>query len=142
MFEEAVSIAASFACTVRTQESLLDLLFVGAQAYCFTVGRGVGQTDQLLEILASVRPCTNRPFSTLESLVLRHVEQVSGCICVLLAWDEERRELVKKMRIMGIPLLVLVVTEAQAPTIEAREMGPEVFRHIPVGKAAEILAQL
>ena len=28
-FEEAVSVAASFACTVGTQESLLDLLFVG-----------------------------------------------------------------------------------------------------------------
>ena len=28
-FEEAVSVAASFACTVLTQESLLDLLFVG-----------------------------------------------------------------------------------------------------------------
>src|SRR6185503_17667402 len=31
-FEEAVSIAASFACTVETQESLLDLLFVGPKA--------------------------------------------------------------------------------------------------------------
>ena len=30
IFEEAVSVAASFACTVLTQESLLDLLFVGA----------------------------------------------------------------------------------------------------------------
>jgi uncharacterized protein (DUF58 family) len=29
ILEEAVSVAASFACTVLTQESLLDLLFVG-----------------------------------------------------------------------------------------------------------------
>ena len=40
-FEEAVSVAASFACSIQTQESLLDLLFVGPQAYCFTAGRGL-----------------------------------------------------------------------------------------------------
>lgn len=53
MFEEAVSVAASFACTLRNQESL-DLMFVGAKAFLFTAGRGVAHTDQLLEILAGV----------------------------------------------------------------------------------------
>ncbi len=57
VFEEAVSVAASFACTVLTQESLLDLLFVGPEAYCFTAGRGLAHADQMLEILASVQPC-------------------------------------------------------------------------------------
>jgi hypothetical protein len=57
VFEEAVSVAASFACTLPTQESLLDLLFVGPQAYCFTAGRGLAHADQMLEILASVRAC-------------------------------------------------------------------------------------
>ncbi|MGH8024685.1 MAG: DUF58 domain-containing protein, partial [Limisphaerales bacterium] len=31
-FEEAVSLASSFASAIRTQESLLDLLFIGTQA--------------------------------------------------------------------------------------------------------------
>ncbi len=61
-FEEAISVAASFACGVLTQESLLDLLFVGAQAYCFTTGRGLAHVDQMLEILASVRMCVDQPF--------------------------------------------------------------------------------
>src|ERR1051325_9233554 len=81
-FEEAVSVAASFACTVLTQESLLDLLFVGPQAYCFTAGRGLAHADQMLEILASVRPCHEQPFNALELLVLNHASAVSGCICV------------------------------------------------------------
>jgi hypothetical protein len=46
-FEEAVSVAASFACTLPTQESLLDLLFVGPQAFCFTAGRGLAHTEHL-----------------------------------------------------------------------------------------------
>src|SRR5262249_52154644 len=56
-FEEAVSVAASFVSTVETQESLLDLMFVGAQAVCCTTGRGVSNAEHALGILASVQPC-------------------------------------------------------------------------------------
>lgn len=111
-FEEAVAVAASFACTVLTQESLLDLLFVGTQAYCFTAGRGLAHADQMLEILASVQPCPDRPFGALEHLVVNHANTVSGCICVLLSWDAERRQLVEKLKALGLPVLALVVRPA------------------------------
>ncbi|HMP83631.1 MAG TPA: DUF58 domain-containing protein [Verrucomicrobiota bacterium] len=115
-FEEAVAIAASFACTVLTQESLLDLLFVGAQAYCFTAGRGLAHADQMLEILASVRACPDKSFSSLEHLVFNHAAAVSGCICVLLTWDEERQNLVRKLRSFGVPVKVLVVVSPSDDT--------------------------
>jgi uncharacterized protein (DUF58 family) len=108
IFEEAVSIAASFACAVRTQENLLDLLFVGPQSYCFTAGRGLAHTEQMLEILSAVQPC-EKPFVLLEALVLEHVRQVSGCICVLLGLDRERQEFLGKLETLGVSLLVLVV---------------------------------
>src|SRR6185503_4682590 len=97
VFEEAVSIAASFACTVRTQESLLDLMFVGPQAFCFTIGRGLAHADQMLEILASVRICTEKAFSALQNLVLEHLGTLSGAICVFVEWDQARQELVRKL---------------------------------------------
>ena len=84
ILEEAVSVAASFACTVLTQESLLDLLFVGTESYCFTAGRGLGREDRMLEILAGVRACRDKSFSGARTLVLSHVAAVSGCVCVLL----------------------------------------------------------
>jgi uncharacterized protein (DUF58 family) len=142
VFEEAVSIAASFACTVRTQESLLDLMFVGPQAFTFTIGRGVGHTEQMLEILASVQPCTNKSFSSLENLVLQRLGEVSGAICVFIAWDEQRREFVKKIQSLGIPLLVLVVTERNSRDLDADGLTPDSFHQIEVGKAAEALATL
>src|SRR5262249_36500687 len=76
VFEEAVSVAASFACAIQTQESLLDLLFVGPQSYRFTAGRGLAHTEQMLEILASVRPCDSQSFGALENLVLNHITAV------------------------------------------------------------------
>lgn len=122
LFEAAVSVAASFACNILTQESLLDLLFVGSQAYCFTAGRGLAGADQMLEILASVRCGTDQNFSQLEQLVLQHATLVSGCVFVLLAWDAPRRELVRKLQALGVPALVLVVVPPGAG--QALDAGP------------------
>jgi uncharacterized protein (DUF58 family) len=144
-FEEAVSVAASFACTLQTQESLLDLLFVGTQSFCFTAGRGVAHSDQMLEILAAVSPCRGRRFEALEHLVLNHVSQVSGCVCVLLAWDEDRRRFIEKLRLLGLPLLVIVITEARIEKpVDPGPMreDPARFHVLAVGQVEPGLARL
>ncbi len=143
-FEEAVSVAASFACTIQTQESLLDLLFVGPDSYSFTAGRGLAQVDQLLEVLASVQPCVDQSFPTLEHLVLNHIHAVSGCICVLLAWDAERQNFVSKLKALGIPALVLVVTPPEPGELDPGPMrdDPAYFCVLEAGRIAEGLAKL
>ena len=89
-------------------------MFVGTEAYCFTSGRGVSHADRMLEILASVIPCTEKPFETLPPLVLNRASMLSGCICVLLAWDDPRKDFIRRLKALGIPLLVLVITEDKA----------------------------
>jgi uncharacterized protein (DUF58 family) len=144
VFEEAVSVAASFACTIQTQESLLDLLFVGAKAYCFTSGRGLAHTDQMLEILASVQICRDKSFQSLEELVLNHVGAVSGCVCVLVEWDAQRQELVRRLRMMGIPMKVLVITETDHAPLDPGPLGeePQDFHHLKLGAISEGLARI
>jgi len=140
-FEEAVSVAASFACTLITQESLLDLLFAGPQAYSFTAGRGLAHADQMLEILASVRVCVDEPFSKLENLVMQHASSVSGCICVLLAWNDERRRLVEKLAALGVPTMVLLVVEpGMKPDLSHEPFGD--IHVLEAGKIEEGLAKL
>ena len=143
-FEEAVSLAASFVSTVESQESLLDLMFVGNKAYCFSSGRGVSHTDSMMEILACVQPCHDRPFSELSSLLINHASRLSGCICILLSWDEERREMVRKLRGIGVPLKIIVVTE-QVDTV--KDAGPmlrdqEDFHVLTAGEMEEGVAGL
>jgi uncharacterized protein (DUF58 family) len=138
VLEEAVSVAASFACTILTQESLLDLLFVGNQSYCFTAGRGLAHADQMLEILASVKNCADKKFETLEQLVLNHSTAVSGCICVLQRWDDARKSLVTKLKALGVPLLVLIVVPRGGKITEASE----ILHVLEVGKIEEGLARL
>jgi uncharacterized protein (DUF58 family) len=135
-FEEAVSLAASFVSTVDTRESLLDLLFVGTDAYCLTGGRGLVHTDRMLEILAAAQVCTERPFSTLTAMARQRAGILSGCILVLLAWDEQRRALVEMLQGLSLPMLVVpVLGKEEAETIDPgpMERNPENFIPLEVG---------
>jgi hypothetical protein len=145
ILEEALSVAASFAYTIQTQESLLDLMFVGTEAYCFTSGRGIAHVDRMLEILASVRVCSDKPFSTLPALVMERASMLSGCVCVLLSWDEQRQKLIHLLKALELPVLVLVITDDEAS--QALDPGPmkdepENLRMLRVGQIEEGLARL
>lgn len=144
VFEEAVSVAASFAVAIPSQDSLLDLMFVGPEAYCFTAGRGLAHADRMLEVLASVEPCASRSFSVLRDSVLQRHGELSGAICVLLSWDDERRAFVRALRALGVPTLTLVVTRA-----DGRDAAPEMAgdaalapHRLVAGRIAEGLARL
>jgi uncharacterized protein (DUF58 family) len=143
VFEEAVSVAASLACTLQDHDSLLDLMFIGPQAYCFTMGRGVGHIEQMLEILASVQPCFDKEFSSLETMVQQHLARMSGVLCVLLAWDEPRRRFVQMLLSRGVPLKVFVIasgrTELDPGPMAGHQDG---FHALTVNKVAEGLALL
>ncbi|MDJ0891183.1 MAG: DUF58 domain-containing protein [Gammaproteobacteria bacterium] len=121
-FEEAVSVAASVVSAPVANDALLDLMFVGSKPYRFTAGRGLGSVGQFLQVLACVEAATAQPFRTLEQAVSAHASELSGCICVLLAWDGQRRRLVEGLQRRGLPLLVLVVTTAAEGT--PLEPGP------------------
>ncbi len=135
-FEEAVSLAASFACTLETQECLLDLMFVGAQSYCYTAGRGQMRPESLVEILAGVRACADQAFRRLHDAVLARRATLSGCILILLAWDGARQSLARALQQSGLPLKVLVVSEREI------EAAPAWLRVLVPGKIQEGLARL
>jgi uncharacterized protein (DUF58 family) len=141
-FEEAVSVAASFACSVRTQESVLDLMFVGVRAFRFTVGRGLAHTNQLLEILACARPTPDARFDTLACLVLGHARSLSACVCVLLRWDATRQEFIRRLRLTGVPVRVIVVLGSEEEAeLDPGPMSdcPECFLRLRAGHVAEDL---
>ena len=108
-FEPAVSVAATLALRTPERDALLDLMFVGNQAYRFTIGRSLGQVENMLEILACVEPNRDGTFQQLADLVALHSGETSALICVLLAWDAPRQEMVGRMLHLGIPVLALII---------------------------------
>ena len=135
-FEAAVSIAASLACAPRHQDALLDLLFIGNEAYCFTSGRGLSSEANLLEVLACVEPNPNLPFSSLQVLLAQHLNSLSSCIGIFLHWDEERAHLLKILEMAGVAVLILLVCE------HVPENLPNTVRQIRPHALAEDLNQL
>jgi uncharacterized protein (DUF58 family) len=111
VFEEAISLAASFVGDMKFGESLLDLLFIGTECHCFTMGPGEFQAEALMRVLAGVRPCPDESLRALHAAVVSRRPELSGCICILLEWDGERRQMLDELRQLGLPLLVLLVSE-------------------------------
>ena len=135
-FEEAVSIAASFAYTVDTRECLLDLMFVGTESYCYTAGRGQLSAGGLLEVLAGVQPSRDQPFRALQEAVLARRAALTGCILVLVGWDEARAEFTRQLRAQGLPVLALAVGARPVPD------APPWLRVLTPGSIGEALATL
>jgi len=109
VFEEAVALAASFVCTIDTQECLLDLLFVGGEVKTHTAGRGQLHAEHMLEVLAGVAPSAPGDFDALARAVLARRATLSSIIVVLLAWDESRRKFVAAARGSGLEVRALLV---------------------------------
>lgn len=146
LFEEAVSIASSFAFSIQSQDAILDLMFVGTEAYCFSSGRGLLHIDQILRIMASVIPCKDQPFSNLTSAVLNRAHLLSGCICILLSWDENRKDLIHRLKSIGVPVLVLVLDrDIESPAgfePDGMALDPENFHTLTMGRIQEGLARI
>ncbi|MFK7910372.1 MAG: DUF58 domain-containing protein [Akkermansiaceae bacterium] len=109
LFEEAVSVSASFASSIDTRETLLDLMFIRDEAFVFSAGRGEERVDKMLEILAGVSCEPTSDFSALQSLILRYQDELTACICIFTGWCEQRRETVQKLKRAGMELKIISI---------------------------------
>jgi len=109
LFEEAVSVAASFAASIDTRETLLDLMFIHDEAFIFSAGRGEERIDKMLEVLAGVRCEPRSDFEALQSLVLRYRDELTACICIFTGWSEARRDTVTRLLQAGVELHIFSI---------------------------------
>lgn len=140
VFEEAISIAATFACSVDTEQALLDLMFVQQRAQVLTVGKNVERVDKMLELLAGLDMESQPDWEALIKGVLNHADTLTTCIVVLCDWNEERARLVNQLAASGVKLCVLLVKEGEEPVL--LEDCSEQVAQITVGQAEAGLSAL
>ncbi|MDQ7090797.1 MAG: DUF58 domain-containing protein [Methylococcales bacterium] len=140
-FEAAVSVAASIAMSERQNEALLDLMFVGHQAYCFTTGRGVDHLPHLQEILAAVQTSSETAFEKLQQHVFSQLGQCSSFFCVLMHWDNARQSFVKQLLARNIPVAVFLIHGGEL-ILEQCNNKPEHFYLINYHHLATELAKI
>lgn len=111
LFEDAVSVAASFIVAVDARESLIDLMFIAGHERVITAGQGIARAETLLEVLAGVESSPQEDFDALAKLVLRHAEDLAGCLCVFSGWSESRAKFLDRLNRAGIETSALVLCE-------------------------------
>lgn len=109
LFEDAVSVAASFVSSIDTHECLIDLMVISGHERVVTAGRGIGRSESLLEVLAGVDTSSTPEFDSLLRLVLRHSEDLAGCLAVFAGWSEQRLKLLNRIGAAGIAVSAIVV---------------------------------
>ena len=131
-FEEAVSIAASFATSIEDQDALLDLMFVGTESYRFTTGRSFGKAANMLEILACIKPCEGNNFVQLPDLIGEHLDELSGLIIILLDWDKKRQDMINHFISLKIPLIVFIIHDQTEQSYDPGLLDEAAGRFVPV----------
>ncbi len=111
VFEEAVSIAASILMSQDSERSVLDLLFVGNECVTCSVGKGLADRKQMMEILASVTTCRDEEFAELAGLVKSHSSLLSGIVVLLIDLDEQRQDLINYLVGLQIPVKAVLIVE-------------------------------
>ncbi len=114
-FEEAVSVAASFAASIDTSDSLLDLMFIKNHAHIVTAGRGLERAEKLLEVLAGVTSERSNQYASLARLVMRHRDDLTSCLVIFNGWNESKAAFLTMLTSQGIICAPLVIGQGTAP---------------------------
>jgi len=114
-FEEVISVAASFAAAIDTNESLLDLMFIKNEAHIVTAGRGVERAEKLLEVLAGVSPERAEHYEALAKLVMLHRDDLTSCLVIFNGWNESRAEFLNNLTKGGIVCAPIIVGKGANP---------------------------
>ena len=109
LFEDAVSVAASFVVSVDASESLIDLMFIAGHERVVTAGQGIARAETLLEVLAGVESAPREDFDSLGRLVQRHADDLAGCLCVFSGWSKSRARLLSRLNRAGIETAAVVI---------------------------------
>lgn len=126
-FEHAVSVAASVSDYMARQDYLVDLFAAGPNLYHLTAGRSLAYLDQILEILACVDATEAEPFEEIEPQIADLMSRISTVVCVMLDWNEARRDFVHRLRVQGVAVKVIVLRDGPCtidPADDANLLGP------------------
>ncbi len=111
IFEEAVSIASYCISSIKTPDSVMDLMFAGNQAYSFSSGRGLGNTDKMLEILACVEACEDSNIRGMVPTLQEKITSFSSAICIFLDWKSSHKQIVDIFEQAALPSYIIVLAK-------------------------------
>jgi len=109
--EAALSLAASIVHYLAHSDFVVDIFAAGSQVYHFKSGRSLANFDRILDILACIEPNYKHPFSELKSSVFEEIAGIGSAVVLLLTWNAERKKLVENLKILGVSVKIIFISE-------------------------------
>jgi uncharacterized protein (DUF58 family) len=136
-FEAALSVAGSIAAKLAENDHVVELLAAGPELYRVAAGRGLGQVDSVLDVLACVEPAPPEaaPLSEVGPAVEAEIAQIGTVFAVLLDWDAARAEFVDRVRAAGAEVHVVIVRQGATGTPVVAGEGLETMPPSAVARA-------
>jgi uncharacterized protein (DUF58 family) len=110
-FEAAISVTASVADYLSRGEYLVDVLAAGPDIYEVSAGRSLAYLENILDVLACLKPCPQPPFQAIGPYLFEKLAQTTTVVAVLLDWDQPREDFLRRVKALGTAVRVLVVHE-------------------------------
>ena len=124
VFESAISVLSSVADHFSRSEAIVDILAAGPDVYQVSTGRSLAYLDTILDVLACLEPCRDRPFSTIGPLLFDKLAQTTTVVAVLQDWDEPRETFLRQVQAQGTAVRAIVV-HAGPTTKPLQEAGAD-----------------
>jgi len=112
-FEAAISLTASIANFFSRGEYIVDILAAGPDIYEVSAGRSLAYLENILDVLACLEPCPQPPFQTISPALFEKLGQITTVVAVLLDWDGQREEFLRRVKALGTAVCALVVHEGE-----------------------------
>jgi uncharacterized protein (DUF58 family) len=138
--EAAVSLTAAAAEAMSTGDYLVDFFAAGPNLHVFRSSGSRASFDSVLAILAAVDASRTDPFEQVSPAVAEELLQISTAICVLLDWDEPRRQLTEHILQSGCALKVLIVRDGPTtlPVAVDRNLRQVSVADVHLGRVLEL----
>ncbi len=110
-FERAVSLCAAVTDCMAREQFIVELFAAGPHLLHLDAQPNTSQLDAITEVLACVESSAQPMFGHLQNVLPMHGLQRGTIICLLLDWDETRRDFVHQMQREGAQLKIVVVRD-------------------------------
>lgn len=110
-FEAAVSVLASLTDHFSRSEEVVDVLAAGPDLFEVSTGRSLGYFDDVLDVLACLKPSSAPPFESIGPLLSERLERLTTVVAVMLEWDPAREAFLQRLHAGGAAVQVVLVHE-------------------------------
>jgi len=142
LFESIISVAASVAGGERPRDSILDVIFVGAQMVQLSAGRGLGDAASALTYLAEAVASVDADFAATANVLRERAGELASVIFVLASVDDERQRLLDELVVRGISCLCLLVSVGDEQSDGLERLGTHRVFRIRSGHLSADLARI